>query len=175
MPYAAQAPVSTSPVVALVVSRSDPPPNQFRALRRLEAQSDKLGNSAWIEAWTEADPAAGFSFQIVGEGGSGFVRGRVLRPWLENEKRMWAAGDPERASFTHENYTFDDRGPMPDGLVRLAVKSRRKDLLLVDVRPERLREARIQLPLLRDERAHLVRRELGRVLRRRAADPGDPA
>ena len=132
MPYAAQAPVSTSPVVALVVSRSDPPPNQFRALRRLEAQSDKLGNSAWIEAWTEADPAAGFSFQIVGEGGSGFVRGRVLRPWLENEKRMWAAGDPERASFTHENYTFDDRGPMPDGLVRLAVKSRRKDLLLVD-------------------------------------------
>ena len=121
-----------SPVVALVVSRIDPPPHQFRALRRLEAQSDKLGNSAWIEAWTEADPASGFRFQIVGEGGSGFVRGRVLRPWLDSEKKMWAAGDPERASFTHENYTFDDRGATPDGLVRLAVKSRRKDLLLVD-------------------------------------------
>jgi hypothetical protein len=131
LPDAAQPP-SASAVIARVVSRTDPPPFQYRALRRLEAQSDKLGNSAWIEAWTAVDPGAGFRYQIVGEGGSGFVRGKVLKPWLDNEKKMWAAGDPERASFTHENYTFDDRGPTPDGLVRLAVKSRRKDLLLVD-------------------------------------------
>jgi len=48
-----------------------------------------------------------------------------------------------------------------------------EELLVVDVCPERLREARIRLPLLRDEKAHLVERELGRVLRRRAADPGE--
>jgi hypothetical protein len=132
MPHAVQPTATHSPVVARVVSRTDPPPHQYRALRRLEAQSDKLGGSAWIEAWTTVEPGAGFRYEIVGEGGSGFVRGRVLKPWLVNEKKMWAAGDPERAAFTHENYTFDDRGPTPDGLVQLAVKSRRKDLLLVD-------------------------------------------
>ena len=126
------APPAVASVIDRVVARIDPPPQQFRALRRLEAQSDKLGSSAWIEAWTEVEPAKGFNFQIIGEGGSGFVRGHVLRPWLDSEKKMWAAGDPERASFTHENYTFDDRGLTPEGLWRLAVKSRRKDLLLVD-------------------------------------------
>ena len=123
---------SNSVHIERVVSRSDPPPFQYRALRRLEAQSDKLGGSAWLEAWTSVDPPGGFRYEIVAEGGSGFVRGKVLKPWLDNEKKMWAAGDPERAAFTRDNYTFDDRGLTPDGLVRLAVKSRRKDLLLVD-------------------------------------------
>ena len=56
----------------------------------------------------------------------------MLRPWLDGEKKMWAAGDPERAALTHENYSFVDRGVAPDGLWRLDVKSRRKDVLLVD-------------------------------------------
>lgn len=115
-----------------MVARSDPPPHQYRALRRLEAQSDKLGGSAWIEAWTEVQPGNGFRYQIIGEGGSGFVRGKVLRPWLDNEKKMWAAGDPERASLSFDNYIFDDRGLTPDGLAWLVVKSRKNDMLLVD-------------------------------------------
>jgi hypothetical protein len=101
-------------------------------LRRLEAQSDRLGNSAWIEAWTDVAQGKGFQYQIIGEGGSGFVRGKVLRPWLDSEKKMWTAGDPERASLTHANYAFDDKGVTPEGLAWLGVKSRRKDLLLVD-------------------------------------------
>ena len=129
---AAQEPSAEPSVIDRVVARDDPPPQQYRALRRLEAQSDKLGGSAWIEAWTEADPAHGFRYQIVGEGGSGFVRGRVLRPWLDNEKKMWANGDPERAALTHENYIFTDRGLTPEGLAWIDVKSRRKDLLLLD-------------------------------------------
>jgi hypothetical protein len=137
VPGAAQAPpaVSTpavSTIIDRVVARIDPPATQYRALRHLVAQSDKLGGSAWIEAWTHVEPGAGFKYQIIGEGGSGFVRGKVLRPWLENEKKMWADGDPERASFTHHNYAFVDRGMTPEGLAWLGVKSRRKDLLLVD-------------------------------------------
>ena len=132
MPAGAQQTPAATPIIQRVVERNDPPARQYRALRRLEAQSDKLGGSAWIEAWTEVDPPGGFRYQIVGEGGSGFVRGRVLKPWLVGEKKMWADGDPERASFSHENYTFDDRGITPDGLAWLGVKSRRKDVLLVD-------------------------------------------
>jgi hypothetical protein len=119
-------------MIERVVSRVDPPAYQYRALRRLIAQSDKLGGSAWIEAWTQVEPGAGFRYEIIGEGGSGFVRGKVLRPWLENEKKMWADGDPERASLSYANYAFVDRGLTPDGLACLGVKSRRKDLLLVD-------------------------------------------
>jgi hypothetical protein len=115
-----------------VIARKDPPARQYRALRHLEAQSDKLGGSAWIDAWTAVDPVGGFRYQIIGEGGSGFVRGKVLRPWLDGEKKMWAAGDPERASLSLENYTFADRGLSADGLAWLDVKSRRKDVLLVD-------------------------------------------
>lgn len=99
-----------------------------------------MGNSAWIEAWTDVAPGKGFQYQIISEGGSGFVRGKVLRPWLDSEKKMWAAGDPERASLTHANYAFADKGVTPEGLAWLGVKSRRKDLLLVDgsiyVRPD---------------------------------------
>lgn len=131
-PPAALQPPGDLSIIARVVAREDPPPSQYRALRRLEAKSDKLGGSAWIEAWTEVDPGKGFRYQIVTEGGSGFVRGKVLRPWLDGEKKMWANGDPERASLSLENYTFTDRGLTPDGLAWLDVKSRRKDVLLVD-------------------------------------------
>ena len=131
-PTGAQVPPAALSIIDIVVARSDPPPQQYRALRRLEAQSDKMGGSAWVEAWTAVEPATGFRYQIVGEGGSGFVRGKVLKPWLDGEKKMWAAGDPERASLTHQNYSFIDRGLTPEGLSRLDVKSRRKDVLLVD-------------------------------------------
>jgi hypothetical protein len=130
-PTGAQVPPAALSIIDIVVARSDPPPQQYRALRRLEAQSDKMGGSAWVEAWT-VEPETGFRYQIVGEGGSGFVRGKVLKPWLDSEKKMWAAGDPERASLSHQNYSFVDRGLTPDGLSRLDVKSRRKDVLLVD-------------------------------------------
>jgi hypothetical protein len=87
-------------IIDRVIARQDPPARQYRALRHLEAQSDKLGGSAWINAWTEVDPVAGFRYQIIGEGGSGFVRGKVLRPWLDGEKKMWTAGDPEQQDLT---------------------------------------------------------------------------
>jgi len=132
LPIVAQYSPAVVSVIERVVARTDPPPHQYRALRRLEAQSDKLGGSAWIEAWTAVDPSTGFLYQIIGEGGSGFVRGKVLRPWLEREKKMWDDGDPERASLSHANYAFVDRGLTPDGLSQLDVTSRRKDVLLVD-------------------------------------------
>ena len=123
---------SPSSIIALVVARTDPPARQYRALRRLEARSAKMGAAAWMEAWTEVDPEGGFRYRITGEGGSGYIRSHVLKPWLENERKMWAAGDPERASLSFENYTFKDRGIGEDGLAQIAVQSRRKDLLLVD-------------------------------------------
>ena len=85
-----------------------------------------------MEAWTEYDHVNGFRFIIVGEGGSGYIRSKVLRAALEGEQKIWANHEPENASFTNDNYTFDAGTPGPDGLASVMVKPRRKDVLLVE-------------------------------------------
>ena len=64
----------------------------------------------------------------------------MFRATLETEKKMWTSGAPDRAAMTPDNYVFEDGGAQPDGLARLGVKPRRKDVLLVDgsifLRPE---------------------------------------
>ena len=84
-----------------------------------------------MDAWTEVDPAGGFRYQIVAQGGSGFIRSHVLSPWLTGEQKMWAAGDPGKAEWTRDNYVFEDQGTS-ESLTKLGVTARRNDLLLVN-------------------------------------------
>ena len=122
---------SASPLQRFL-ARGEEPTVEYRALRRLEAHNPKFNQSGWMTAWTEYDHANGFRFTIVGEGGSSYIRTKVLRAALEGEQRIWADHEPQKASFTDENYTFDPGAPAPDGLASVAVKPRRKDILLVD-------------------------------------------
>jgi hypothetical protein len=69
---------------------------------------------------------------VLAEGGSAYIRKKVLRAALEGEQKLWAAREPERASLTPDNYTFQDAVAIVDGLAALGVKPRRKDILLVD-------------------------------------------
>jgi hypothetical protein len=109
----------------------DPTPTQFRALRHLEARNEKFEKSAWMDVWTEGD-ATGFRYRIVSEEGSDYIRSKVFRASLDTEREMWAAGTPDEGALTPANYVFEDRGAQPDGLTSLAVKPRRKNVLLVD-------------------------------------------
>ena len=61
-------------------------PRQYRALRHFEARNDKLDKSAWMEVWTEAD-RSGFRYEVVGEGGSGYIRSQVFVKALETEQQ----------------------------------------------------------------------------------------
>jgi hypothetical protein len=128
---AGQTAVSPLPLQRFL-ARGEEPPVEYRALRRLEAHNPKFNQSAWMTAWTEYDHAGGFRFTIVDEGGSGYIRSKVLRAALEGEQKIWANHEPQHASFTHDNYTFDAGEPAPDGLASVAVKPRRKDVLLVE-------------------------------------------
>src|SRR5947208_13519989 len=121
----------TPSILERFLALDDPTPTQYRALRHLEARNDRFEKSAWMDVWTDAD-ASGFRYRIVAEDGSDYIRNRVFRASLETERKMWASGAPDKAGFTHANYMFEDRGAHPDGLASLAVKPRRKDLLLVD-------------------------------------------
>jgi hypothetical protein len=114
------------------LARGEEPPVEYRALRRLEAHNPKFNQSAWMTAWTEFDRANGFRFTVVGEGGSGYIRSKVLRAALEGEQKIWADREADRASFTDDNYTFDAGEQSADGLASVIVKPRRKDILLVD-------------------------------------------
>jgi predicted amidohydrolase len=69
-----------------------------------------------------------------------------------------------------EGWTYSGGSLAVDPLGNLLAEAgpEEEEMLLVEVEPGRLREARTHYPLLRDERAHLVSRELDRLLRERA-------
>jgi hypothetical protein len=105
---------------------------QYRALRHLEARNQTFGVSGWMDAWTESDRSSGFRYEIVAEGGSGYVRRRVLRAALEGEREIWATHGAERAALTPDNYSFEEGGSVEPGVVRVAVKPKRKDVVLIE-------------------------------------------
>lgn len=136
---AAQSTPESCPILQLFLSVDDPSPTQVRALRHLEAHNEKFERTAFMDVWTEAS-SDGFSYTIADQGGSEYIRDKVLLPTLEAEKRMWGARVADRAALTPDNYTFEDRGARLDGLVAIGVKPRRKDISLIDgviyVRPD---------------------------------------
>src|SRR3954469_24175269 len=71
------------------LARAGEPPVEYRALRRLEAQNQKFKQSAWMTAWTEFDRVKGLRYDIVEEGGSGYIRSKVLRAALDGEQKIW--------------------------------------------------------------------------------------
>jgi len=114
------------------LSRGEEPPVEYRALRRLEADNPKFNQKAWMVAWTEFDRASGLRYEVVAEGGSGYIRSKVLRAALDGEQKIWANHEPQKASFTRENYVFADGPDAADGLASIDVKPKRKDILLVE-------------------------------------------
>jgi hypothetical protein len=113
------------------LAQGDPDPNDFRALRHLEARNDHFDASAWMDVWTDAD-SSGFRYRVAGEGGSDYIRSKVFREWLENERKMWVENVTPRAAMTPANYMFEDGCAQSSGLTSFVVKPRRKDTLLVD-------------------------------------------
>ena len=119
-------------VLERYLARADEPVVEYRALRHLEASNAQFRKSASMDAWTSYDRASGFRFDIVAEAGNSYIRNHVLRAALEGEQNMWARHEPEHASITLENYSFDDRLTIVEGLAALGITPRRRDVLLVD-------------------------------------------
>jgi hypothetical protein len=114
------------------LARGEEPTVEYRALRRLEATNPKFNQHASMNAWTEFDRVNGFRYQVVAESGSSYIRSHVLRAALEGEQKIWANHEPQKASLTSENYTFDNDLPDEPSLAAVGVKPKRKDVLLVE-------------------------------------------
>ena len=104
----------------------------YRATRRLEARN---GNRAgWLEAVTEYAPTTGFRYEVTAEGGSSYIRGKVLRAVLEGERDVIAHGETARSSLARENYIFQANGIDGEGLANILLSPRRKERVLVSGR-----------------------------------------
>ena len=128
-----------STVRATVPDAADQPIKQFlaqketqrpyRAARHLEAEN---GNrKGWMDAITEYSPATGFRYEIVAEGGSDYIRSKVLKAVLDGERDVIVQGETARSSLTASNYTFHANGIDTDGLANVLLSPRRKEHVLV--------------------------------------------
>ena len=130
---ASEPPTSISEEVPVhsFLSTDSEPLREYRAFRRLEASNAKYNKAAWLEAWTEVD-AAGFRYDIVREGGSAYIVNRVLKAALEREKTLWNRSLSARAHLTTANYDFLRAGLDASGLMKVTVKPKREDELLIN-------------------------------------------
>jgi hypothetical protein len=104
----------------------------YRATRRLEAVN---GNrSGWLDAVTEYSPQTGLRYEITAEGGSGYIRSKVLRAVLDGERDVIAQGEAARSSLARANYSFQANGIDEDGLANVLLSPRRQERVLVSGR-----------------------------------------
>lgn len=116
-----------------LLSRGDLPLHQYRAFRRMHAETENGKYEAWLDAWTELKDGQ-FSYQIVSERGSDTARGKVLRPMLAREQEVINKGEGRKSELTDDNYEFTEAGRDGNGARVVQIKPRRQDAMLVDGR-----------------------------------------
>jgi hypothetical protein len=80
---------------------------------------------------TSYSPETGFRFEVTAEGGSGYIRSKVLRAVLEGEQEAIALGETGRASLDRSNYSFQPNGLDESGLANVLLSPRRKERILL--------------------------------------------
>jgi hypothetical protein len=104
-------------------------PHQYRAWRHLEASG--VGQHGWLEAQTDFTLASGFLYEVTAEGGSGYIRTRVLRSLLDEEQKIIALANTASAAISTDNYQFRPEGVNEEGLAVVGMTPRRKDKALI--------------------------------------------
>lgn len=128
-PLAARlAPAGT--IVDRFLARQDAALTQYRGSRRLEARNARFKMTGWLDVETELTDGV-FRYRVVAEGGSSYIRNKVLRRALDGEREMFANGDPARAAFTLDNYALHPGQASAEGELMLMALPKRKDVLLV--------------------------------------------
>ena len=101
----------------------------YQGTRRLEAENGS--RRGWLEVTTEYAAGTGFRYQVTTEGGSEYMRKKVLRAVLDGERGVVAAGEDTRSTLARTNYTFQPNGIDDEGFARVLMSPRRKERALV--------------------------------------------
>jgi hypothetical protein len=119
------------PVLQRFLARPDEPVSQYRAHRTLEGHNERFNMHGELEVITELAPTGRFTFAVVNQTGSDYIRDK-LRQLLETEAKVMASGDPSRSALTADNYELTAGELSEPGIVKLLAKPRRKELSLID-------------------------------------------
>ena len=87
--------------------------HQYSASRRLEASGS--GQRAWLDVQTHFTLESGLRYEVTAEGGSGYIRSRILRSLLDEEQRLIARGGSAGVAVSAANYQFKSRGRQRGG------------------------------------------------------------
>ena len=103
--------------------------HQYSASRRLEASG--CGRQGWLDVQTEFTASSGLFYQVKAEGGSGYIRSRVLRSLLDEEQDLIARNRSATVALSAENYQFTPEGLNDEGLVIVQMQPLRKERPLI--------------------------------------------
>jgi hypothetical protein len=103
--------------------------HRYRAERRLEASGS--GQRGWLDVQTQFTVASGMKYEVTAEGGSGYIRSRVLRSMLDEEQEMLARGTAPSVAISAANYRFAPESLNEDGLAVVGMRPLRKDRNLI--------------------------------------------
>jgi hypothetical protein len=102
---------------------------QYSASRRLEASGG--GRRGWLDVQTDFTLDAGLVYEVTAEGGSGYIRTRVLRSLLDEEQRLAAEEGGAGAAISAANYALTPLGLDADGRAVVALRPLRRDRSLI--------------------------------------------
>ena len=66
------------------------PQRPYVAFRRLEAENQKSGRQGWLDVRTELGTDGLLTVEVLDEGGSDYIRNKVLRVALDGERQLIA-------------------------------------------------------------------------------------
>src|SRR5262245_23625044 len=94
--------------------RRPPAVHEYRGSRRLEASGS--GRSGWLDVRTHFTVPSGLVYEVTAEGGSGYIRSRVLKSLLDEEQQLIARGGSAGVAITEANYQFIPETVNDEGL-----------------------------------------------------------
>jgi hypothetical protein len=106
-----------------------PKARQYSASRRLEASG--VGHEGWLDVETEFSATSGLTYQVTAEGGSGYIRSRVLRSLLNEEQSLIARNRSATVAISADNYQLTPEGFNEEGHAVVLMRPLRKDRSLI--------------------------------------------
>ena len=101
-------------------------PVRYVAFRRLEAKNEKSGRYGWLEARTALGDDGHLAVEVLAEGGSEYIRNKVLKAALETEQNMIAKGLPVQPPTPPDAQVCADSLRDESGLIRVPLRPQRK-------------------------------------------------
>jgi hypothetical protein len=102
---------------------------QYNAVRHLEASGS--GQRGWMHVQTDFTATSGMAYTVTREGGSGMIRGRILRSLLDEERQLIASGTTGAVAISPANYELTVEGADEHGLTIVSMRPLRKERSLI--------------------------------------------